>query len=96
MAAGRVRHADMRPCAAQRSAQVEQPPEPGGDERPRDCGERSTGPRQDVGATTRWKKEKKRSKMANWSETMQEKTLDSRASVEQPVLHLRREQFAEN
>ena len=34
--------------------------------------------------------------MANWSETMQEKTLDSLASVERTVLHLRREQFAGN
>ena len=96
MAAGSVRHADMQPSAAQRSAQVEQPPEPTEEERPKERDERSSGPRQDVGATTRWKNEEKRSRMANWSETMQEKTLDSRASVEQPVLHLRREQFAEN
>ena len=82
MAAGRVRHADMRPCAAQRSAQEEQPPEPREEERPREHGVRSSGPRQDVGATTRWRKEEKRGRMANWSETMQRKTLDSRASVE--------------
>ena len=66
------------------------------EERPKERGERSRRPRQSIGATTRWRKEEKRSKMANWSETMQRKTLDSRASVEQPVLHRRREQFAEN
>ena len=94
MAAGRVRHADMRPSTAQRSAQVKQRPGAAEEERPREHGKRSSGPRQDFGATTRWRKEEKRSKMANWSETMQWKTLDSLASVERPVLHLRREQFA--
>ena len=96
MAAGRVRHADMWPCAAQERALEEQRPDRAEEERPKERGERSSRPRQDVGATTRGRKEEKRSRMANWSETMQEKTLDSRASVEQPVLHLRREQFAEN
>ena len=82
MAAGRVRHADMWPCAAQERALEEQRPDRGEEERPREDGEWSSGPRQEVGATTQWKNEEKRSKMANWSETMQRKTLDSLASVE--------------
>ena len=41
MAAGRVRHADMRPCAAQRSAQEEQPPKPTEEEEPKECGDGS-------------------------------------------------------
>ena len=96
MAAGPVRHTDMRPCTAQRSAQERQPPESSAEERPGECGNGSSRPRQSVGATTRRKNEEKRSRMANWSETMQEKTLDSLASVERTVLHLRREQFAGN
>ena len=96
MAAGPVRHTDMRPSAAQRSAQERQPPESSAEERPRECGNGSSRPRQSVGATTRRKKEEKRSRMANGSETMQDKTLDSLASVERTVLHLRREQFAGN
>ena len=96
MAAGRVRHVDIRPCTAQRSVQERQPPESSAEERPRDCSDGLGGPRQDAGATTQRKNEEKRSRMANWSETMQEKTLDSLASVERTVLHLRREQFAGN
>ena len=46
MAAGRVRHADMWPCSAQRSAQLEQQPRGTEEERPGECGERSSGPRQ--------------------------------------------------
>ena len=84
----------MRPSAAQRSAQASSDPEQGEEGRPEERGERSSGPRQSIGATTRWRKEEKRSKVANWSETMQWKTLDSLASVERPVLHLWREQFA--
>ena len=50
----RVRHADMQPCAAQRSAQERAAtPSKREEERPRECGERSSGPRQKTGATTR-------------------------------------------
>ena len=64
----------------------EQQPDRAEEERPREDGEWSSGPRQDVGATTRWNNEEKRSLVANWSELMQWTTLDSRASVERPVL----------
>ena len=43
MAVGRVRHADIRPCNAQRSAQERQPPEPALEERPRERGDGSGG-----------------------------------------------------
>ena len=46
LAAGRVRHADMRPCAAQRSAQARQRPRRGEEERSKDGGNGSSGPRQ--------------------------------------------------
>ena len=91
MAAGRVRHADMWPCAAQKRAPEEQRPDRAEEEEPRERGDGSSGPGQDVGATTQWRKEEKRSSMANWSETMQRKTVVSLASVERIVLHLWRE-----
>ena len=70
MAATRVRHTDIQRCAAQRTAQEEQPPKPQEEERPEERGERSSGPRQDIGA----RKMRKECRVANWSETMQEKT----------------------
>ena len=68
MAAGRVRHADIRPRSAQRSAQVEQPPESAEEEKPRERGDRSSGPRQNNGAG----KNEETSRMAVWSEMAQQ------------------------
>ena len=62
----------MQPCTAQRSAQEEQPPEQGEEERPREHGDGSSGPRQSIGATAQWKNEEKRRRIANWSEMMQQ------------------------
>ena len=78
MAATRVRHTDMQRCAAQRTAQEEQPPKPREEERPEERGERSSGPRQDSGAG----KMRKERRVANWSEMMQRQTLDKGASAE--------------
>ena len=58
----------MRPCEAQRSAQEEQPPEPREEERPEERGERSSRPRQDIGAG---KNEKRAQRYKNWSEMVE-------------------------
>ena len=72
MAVSRVRHADMWLCAAQRSAQAKQRPQAAEEERPEERGERSSRPRQEPDATARWKNNEKRSRIAVWSETMQQ------------------------
>ena len=63
---------DMRTCGpVQRrgARRRRQPPEPAEEERPREHGDGSSGPRQDIGAG---KNEEKRSRLQNWSEMVQQ------------------------
>ena len=68
MVAGRVRHADMWPCTAQERALEEQRPDRAEEEKPRERGDGSSGPRQDNGAG---KNEERAQNCKNWSEMMQ-------------------------
>ena len=62
----------MQPCEAQESAQEEQQPWRGEEERPRERGNGSRRQRQEPGATRRRKNDEKQRRIADWSEMMQQ------------------------